>query len=1115
MLVLVACLGWTQTVQISVTNGSEIRCVSDSIVMIEITPNINDSWQEIRLFWGDGSEQMLQPGDTLVHTHIFSTSQFVEDCRDYDCLFTNGFCFQLSVIVVYENIPDENVQKILTFKIPPQVNFTFSPAPPCVDEEVCFENLTCPGNDDLMIYSWDIAGLAISNEADTCYSFDAAGSYPVTLIAENDCGLDEITRTINVIPPPIASITPEFGFIDLLADTLTVCIDQVDTVLLHGIASSNESSYNWTISPPGFDLISDSDSSYMILSFIEEGLYLIQLTVDNSCDQPDIDTIFVNAVSNSSLQLEDQEDACLSLTYTPSTINQGATYTLNGIILAVDTFPIDLDPGIYTVGIMLESPCGNQSVFDTFTVFQAEDVEILNPVSDTSVCTGSDAFPLIASHSDGQWLVNGIPGTAFFQSNDVGIYLVEYVRGEGICERRDTITITVQGPTAMIEPISLCRMNPGGVPLLANPFGGTWTSPECPTCIENDSFFIERFIGDPPLTVHYTISDNIGCSFTTVSVLNIDQPISNFTIDGPPCSGMPIDINSQGSIGDVLTWFADGVQSSLPITLSPGQHEIVLVSSIGVCSDSSSIELNILSPPASASFSANESGDCSPIAVVFTPDVPFDTNNMYVWTFEGGSVASSDMYFPDTVIFENMTEEPRTFEVSLSVSNLCGIVEQSMEISVLTEPVAELGLDSVDSGCSPYTVTLTNRSTGVPEVCHWTFGNGSTATDCEPFHTQTYFAADSTTYYDVILDVENSCGMSTDTISIAVLPADVDAFFNISDPVVCANTLVEFIDASTPIPSQIAWKVRDEMGNIIHINNDPNFSFEFPEANATYEITLQASGGCGSDTISHFVNTLSEPIADFELPAITCAGEIFVRNLSPDDYLKYIWLVNGDTVAMDQFNLNYTLDPSPITEISLIVSDFDHACPNTITKSIEVREPLIIDFDVMGERTGCTGLEVQFINQSENANSFLWDFGNGTISSLENPTTLFQTGSFSIVLVASDGICIDTFSREGFVQIEDCKVYIPTSFSPNEDGTNDLFTVYAGDYVDQLNYLRIFSSWGDMVFEQEDIILTGTEGWDGSLNGKPLNPDVFIYITEILYEDGSTEVRIGDVTLVR
>ncbi len=100
------------------------------------------------------------------------------------------------------------------------------------------------------------------------------------------------------------------------------------------------------------------------------------------------------------------------------------------------------------------------------------------------------------------------------------------------------------------------------------------------------------------------------------------------------------------------------------------------------------------------------------------------------------------------------------------------------------------------------------------------------------------------------------------------------------------------------------------------------------------------------------------------------------------------------------------------------------------------------------------------------------------------------------------------------------EVLVPTGFSPNADGNlNDLLLVHgrAGTII---KTFRVYDRWGELVFENNDFPInsaTGTTygGWDGTFDGKRMNPGVFVWYVEAEFEDGATEVFKGQTTLVK
>lgn len=95
-------------------------------------------------------------------------------------------------------------------------------------------------------------------------------------------------------------------------------------------------------------------------------------------------------------------------------------------------------------------------------------------------------------------------------------------------------------------------------------------------------------------------------------------------------------------------------------------------------------------------------------------------------------------------------------------------------------------------------------------------------------------------------------------------------------------------------------------------------------------------------------------------------------------------------------------------------------------------------------------------------------------------------------------------------------IYVPNVFHPDDSGENDYFTIYSDASVKQIRYLKIYSRWGEHLF-QADHIPTNHEpsGWDGTYRGQPMNPGVFVWVAEVEFIDGEVIFLKGDVTLVR
>ncbi len=148
------------------------------------------------------------------------------------------------------------------------------------------------------------------------------------------------------------------------------------------------------------------------------------------------------------------------------------------------------------------------------------------------------------------------------------------------------------------------------------------------------------------------------------------------------------------------------------------------------------------------------------------------------------------------------------------------------------------------------------------------------------------------------------------------------------------------------------------------------------------------------------------------------------------------------------------------------------------------------------------------------ATNFLWTPATGVSNTkIANPIlTPAQTTTY--ILSFDDNSCVSKDSIRIVVvdpQSVDCKdILLPSAFTPNDDGLNDLFGIsnpfVAGDIVG----FEIYDRWGNIVFFTDDSL----KKWDGNYRGKPVNPGVFLY--RIVFEcKGKRDTKSGSVTVIR
>ena len=132
----------------------------------------------------------------------------------------------------------------------------------------------------------------------------------------------------------------------------------------------------------------------------------------------------------------------------------------------------------------------------------------------------------------------------------------------------------------------------------------------------------------------------------------------------------------------------------------------------------------------------------------------------------------------------------------------------------------------------------------------------------------------------------------------------------------------------------------------------------------------------------------------------------------------------------------------------------------------------------------------------------------------EQPEILPSTGqTYSLTVIDEEG-CLAETSYQVLVR-QNRAVFVPTGFSPNGDGNNDLLTVHGQEGSTVLSF-KIFDRWGELVFERYNFDVNNLEaGWDGFYRGQAMNAAVFTWIAEVAYPDGVQELAKGHTTLIK
>jgi PKD repeat protein len=220
-----------------------------------------------------------------------------------------------------------------------------------------------------------------------------------------------------------------------------------------------------------------------------------------------------------------------------------------------------------------------------------------------------------------------------------------------------------------------------------------------------------------------------------------------------------------------------------------------------------------------------------------------------------------------------------------------------------------------------------------------------------------------------------------------------------------------FLSPENPDFEDYNWKI-----NNVSVDLAADGSYLL-ENEGLYSVSLSAQGqsSCEATKIKNIYIGNNEN--QFTYPTVLCLGEGIAITHNLQGFESFEWdMGNGQTVS--NFDSEYVYSESGQYQITLTAIDFD-GCEYSyeLASLVEVKNP---QAEFTANRTqGCGEVHVSFQNQSEGATSWLWDFGNGQTSTEENPRVKFQSGSYSISLIAINGECRDSIALVDYINIDE------------------------------------------------------------------------------------------------
>lgn len=741
-----------------------------------------------------------------------------------------------------------------------------------------------------------------------------------------------------------------------------------------------------------------------------------------------------------------------------------------------------------------------------------------------------------------------VPGAADISSGTVILVLTSTGNGNCLAED-DTVILTITPPpvTTAGPDQTTCANNPVALSGVVTGGGGTgvWTTPNGSGSFTPSPNSLNASYNAPnadtlasPIILILTSTNNGGClsSSDTLFVTVTPGPEANAGPDQTVCANNgAVTLTGTLYIATGMSWTSsgDGTFSpdsiSSPTTYNPGPLDTangsvtiyMTTTGNGLCNPAvDSMVITITDAPLV---------DAGPNQSICTgiPDAALNGSvsggaTTGVWTTLNGTgtFSPNDSTLNATYTFSAADTTAGTVTLILTSTNngLCLQESDTMVLTITPVPTVLAGNDTSmcndGNGFTLGGIVLGGSGTGV-----WTTSGDGTFSPSDSTLNAVYTPGPLDTAngtVTLVLDATNACLPQNDTIVITIIDAPIiDAGNN---ALICAGDIVP-LGGSFSNTTGAAWTTSGD-GTFSPNATTMNATYipgpnDVASGSATITLTGDSTGFCSSVTDVITVTINSKPVADFVFSG-TCenSATVFTDSSTNVNGAIVAWNWDFDATANDTAqNPSYTFAPAGTHTVTLIVNTAA-GCSDTLIQTLMVNpapsawytDTTICPYD--GVYTDAS------VITSGTIVSWAWDFGDSTSSPLQSPTHTFNdTGMYIVTLtVTSDSGCISAFNDTTFIEVCSDTVtdpVLPTAFTPDGDGHNDVFIVRGGPMKEM--ELKVYNEWDNLIFTSTEQ----SDGWDGTYKNKPQPAGTYIWTLTGETADGTIINMYGSVTILR
>jgi PKD repeat protein len=908
----------------------------------------------------------------------------------------------------------------ITVFTPPEPQIAASQNIGCFPVAIQFTDQSIPGDSPVTSWSWDFGDGGVSTAQNPTHTYTSSGSFNVTLLLTDANGC-----TSNRSFPSFISTNSNAPVAGFSSNIQTACIPPVNIAFTgNAFGGTGPLSYSWAFGDGGTSTLTSPFYSYAA-----EGVYDVTLTVTDQLgcqatsnlqdyitivQNPSIDFSVPNAVGCLGDQMQFTDLSSPPPTSWVWDFGDGNTSTQQNPTHLYTT------PGTYSVTLTAsyagsceatEVKAGYISIggipFVSFSPDQNAGCEVPFPVNFTNNSVGT-ALSYSWDFGDGSTSTDASPSHTYL-TNGAFVASLTATNQQG-CSTTQTTSINALVTTADFLPdvfgfctpvtVNFSDLSVSGPPITDYQwdFGDGSTS-----TLANP---IHTYADTGRFSVSLIITNSLGCTDTLIRpnyIFSYTRPVADF--DRTPQVICPGDFQFTNFSAGATDYFWDFGDNGTDVVENPihnyqdtGFFSVTLVAINNGCTDTIVGEDMIFVTPPIARYDIDFS--CSaPNTFTFTNNSIGDDS--FSWSFGDGTVNSTDNTVTHTYA------GPGMYFVDLTVTNIAsGCTDGSRDTVYVTQLNAAF-TQNVTEGCAPLSVSFTDQSADAVSW-QWNFGGGaSSSTNRNP--NRTFNNIGTYTVRLIATDI-NGC-RDTLTMPGLITTFGAEVAFAVQSATGCDELTVTFADQTAPPGSIVSWLWDFGDGGTSTAQN-PTHVYSGVD---TFDVTLTTTNNIGcinTRTIPDAVVGVQRPVPDFVVPKVLgCIGELFVFiNNSSTDAVSFQWdFGDGNTSTEPEPTHSYAAEGTYTVSLTAINAQ---GCDSTMTRVdvIQIDHP-DADFTAFPTFAFCPPLLVSFTDQSSpDAVAWQWQFGNGSTSTIQNPSHIYsQSGVFTVTLVVTNANgCNDT-----------------------------------------------------------------------------------------------------------